>query len=650
MTRARLEPDWYDEEDLMGAATNALAARRMDDLGTSIVYLPQRLSRHTSILLGTMAEENDLLVLAGATGDGRADAEVVSSLERLGIEAGAEAAGAPGPESRPVVELGRTRLFTASDADDEVREAVRTVIDAARSGTPLDRIAILHASPEPYDRLVREQLTAAAIPANGTTEIPIAARLAGRTLLQLLELPALGFRRQDVFSWLAAAPVMDQGRLAPVGSWERLSREAGVVHGRHQWDQLLVTLAEHLEARAVALDADPDEPQWRAERCRADAERTCRLRSFVLDLIDQLADAASARRPWSARSRWAHGWLEALLGGSDRRASWPAVERKAAERVELALDRLAALDAVEDDVDLDVFARTLAIELESDLGREGRFGEGVLVGSIGMGVGLDLDLVILLGLAEGSFPAPVHDDSLLPDDEREAAGGDLPLRGQRIDRQHRQFLSALAGAQNHVLGIPRGDLRRSATARPSRWALDVASTLAGERWWTADLFDAEVDWIRHIASFDAGLRQLSFPATAQEHRLRTFLAEDPSRSQLGAVAEATDPITASGLQVLDARRSAAFTRFDGNLAGLTMPSPVDDTGRRRRGLERWAALSAGLPHAEPVRVEVVENPRNVRISALDQGSASSTRHSRRFLRRCSTPDVRPRTDQAWSSQ
>ena len=38
---------------------------------------------------------------------------------------------------------------------------------------------------------------------------------------------------------------------------------------------------------------------------------------------------------------------------------------------------------------LDVFSRTLALELETDLGRVGRFGDGVFVGPISMGIGLD---------------------------------------------------------------------------------------------------------------------------------------------------------------------------------------------------------------------------------------------------------------------
>ena len=132
--------------------------------------------------------------------------------------------------------------------------------------------------------------------------------------------------------------------------------------------------------------------------------------------------------------------FRALLGGEHRRTAWPAPEQKAAEQVERALDRVSTLDAVEESVDLAVFTRTLELELESDLGRVGRMGEGVLVGPIGMGVGLDLDVVVVLGLAEGLFPSPTHDDSLLPDHERVSTGDELPLRSQRVERQHRHLL------------------------------------------------------------------------------------------------------------------------------------------------------------------------------------------------------------------
>ncbi|MCB1299016.1 MAG: hypothetical protein KDB08_08555, partial [Microthrixaceae bacterium] len=206
----------------------------------------------------------------------------------------------------------------------------------------------------------------------------------------------------------------------------------------------------------------------------------------MLGLAQQLADA-EAPQPWSDRAHWAKGLLAELLGPPTARTRWPDVERRAAERLDLALDRLAALDDVEGPVPLAVFTRTLAVELEADLGRVGRFGEGVLVGPISLGIGVDLDLVVVLGLAEGTFPATARDDSLLPDDERQATRGQLPLRSASVDRHHHQFLATIDATARQVLCVPKGDLRRSRERVPSRWVLDVASELAGERWWSAEL-------------------------------------------------------------------------------------------------------------------------------------------------------------------
>ena len=117
-----------------------------------------------------------------------------------------------------------------------MRAAVRRVIDAVRAGTPLDRIAILHAGAEPYARLTHEHLAAAGIKSNGPSVVPLAGRVAGRALLELLDLPERNFRRQDVFAWLTTAPVLRNGKEAPIVEWEELSREAAVVAGREHWD------------------------------------------------------------------------------------------------------------------------------------------------------------------------------------------------------------------------------------------------------------------------------------------------------------------------------------------------------------------------------------------------------------------------------
>jgi ATP-dependent helicase/nuclease subunit B len=609
--RRRLEPRWSDEEDLLVAAAAAMGGPAATELGAVVVHLPQRLSQHSARLLTALAEHVPTTVVAGLCGVAEADAEVLATVARLGI------APPDAPPATPaLVSPDRTRIVTASDADDEVRAAVRAVVDAVRAGTRLDRIAVLHASPEPYARLAHEQLQAAGVATNGAAVVPLASRMAGRTLLDLLELPEGGFRRQDVFAWLSSGPVLHDGRWAPVTAWERLSREATVVAGRHDWDTRLTQVAAHHHRRAEQAAADADAPEREPAQERELAERAGQLRAFVLHVIDDLDQAARAPRPWSEHAAWAQRWLTDLLGPAARRTSWPDAERKAAERVELALDRLAALDAIEGPVTLAVFARTLGVELEADLGRVGRFGEGVLVGSVELAIGLDLDLVVVLGLAEGSFPATVRDDSLLPDRERVACGGELDLRAARVDRQHRHLLAALAGARRHLLCLPRGDLRRSVERMPSRWVLDLAPALAGAdgAWWGPDLLRASAPWLQHVASFDAGIRHAAVPATAQEHRLRTLLSAGGDLTATG------DAVAAAAGAVVEARRSARFTRFDGNLAGLDVPSPRATITSPTR-LERWATC----PHAHLVQDILgalpVENPEEaLMISALEQGT------------------------------
>ncbi|MEO7429095.1 MAG: hypothetical protein ABIY48_06895, partial [Acidimicrobiales bacterium] len=512
----------------------------MADLGALIVHLPQRLSLHSAHLLMALSAQLPTTVIAARTGIDEADAEVLTSLSRLGIDV----ASAPAASAALPVNTGRTTILSASDADEEVRAAVRAVVDTVRAGTRLDRIAVLHASPEPYARLAHDQLHAAGIATNGAAVLPLAARMAGRTLLELLALPERSFRRQDVFAWLSSGPVLVDGRWAPTTAWERLSREAAVVAGRDDWDVHLAQLAAHLDRRAEKADADDEAPEWAGDEARTLAGRARELRGFVLRVIDDLVAAAAAPRRWSEHAAWAQRWLDDLLGSTTRRDAWPADERKAAERVEVALDRLGALDAVEGPVSFEVFGHTLSVELEADLGRVGRFGDGVLVGSVEMGIGVPLELVVVLGLAEGSFPSTVRDDSLLPDRERAACGTELGLRAQRVERQHRHLLGALAGADRQVLCVPRGDLRRSADRVPSRWVLDLAMALADteERWWGADLLAASAPWLHHVASFDAGLRHMPVPATAQEHRLRTLLATG------GSLAANEDPRTAAGAQ------------------------------------------------------------------------------------------------------
>ena len=169
-----------------------------------------------------------------------------------------------------------------------------------------------------------------------------------------------------------------------------------------------------------------------------------------------------------------------------------------------------------------------------------------------------------------------------------------------------------------MLCVPKGDLRRSRERVPSRWVLDVASVLAGGTWWSEQLLHGTAPWLTHLASFDDAVRTAAVPATAQEHRLRHLLALDAPRPKLHAVAEEVDATLAAGVDTVDARWSTTVTRFDGNLAGLAIPSPLD-RGTSATSLETWAKCPHGYFVHHILRVDPIEQPEDaLQISPIDQ--------------------------------
>lgn len=617
----RLRVRFSDEQDLVAGAVAAIptAPPVLRDLGPTIVFLPQRLTSSQARLLNVLAEHHPVTVLAGVTGVSEADAAVVRSVGQLGGE-WPPATVAPGVAVPD-------RALSVSDADDEVRHAVREVVAAVRRGTPLGRIAVLYGSREPYARLIADALEAADIAWFGTAVRTADASLLGRSLLALLALPDHDLSRHDVAAWLAGAPIRGaDNRPAPVAAWERASRAAGVVAGLDQWQSRLTRLADDLEADAHQAERDT-ELEWRAERLRRDADAARTLAVFVTDL-DAALRPGGRGRTWSGLASWCRSLVRTYLGGEALRTEWPAEEQAAALRIDAALDRLGDLDGIDPDPSPATFRRALELQLADDLGRHGTFGNGVLVGSVQLALGLELDQVIVVGLAEGSFPARRRDDPLLPDRERTVVGPDLPQRSDLVHDDHRALLAVVAAATHTTFTFPRGDLRRSAERAPSRWLLDATEHHDGVRPSAEDLAASTGSWLTEVPSFVAGLRSTGFPASVTEYDIRALLDRlDAGEPFDPASVPADRPEVRRGATLLLGRLSGDYTRFDGNLASasgrrITVPHPGmagHITSATR--LETWATC----PHAYFVRhvlgVVPVDDPEEqYRISPLTRGS------------------------------
>jgi ATP-dependent helicase/nuclease subunit B len=615
--RAALARHWYDEHDLMLAAAEAVECDATGavpgPLGPVVVHLPQEMVPAAARLLRRLAAHVPVLVNVGLTGDSRADRYVRRSLEQLvGHD---RFPPSPVPE-RPVAR----RIVSTSDPDEEVRAAIRLLVDAMRAGTPLARTAVLYASREPYARLAREHLEAAGIPWNGHQVHTVGEALAGRTLRGLLALPERNLRRGDVMALLTSCPIVGaDGHPVPVTAWERITREAGVVDGE-DWQRRLGLFAE--ETSALAADAEAEGKEGKGRHLRAEANRAQSLRAFLGRLVQDLHGAGHTAT-WARRAGWATEMLDRYLGAAERREAWPEEERRAAEWVEAALDRLAGLDALGGPPSsLEVFRRSLESELNTSLRRVGRFGEGVLVGHLSLAVGLDLDLVIVLGLAEGTLPARRLEDSLLHDEERLTTEGELRARGELADDDHLHLLAAVATGREAVLCFPRGDLRRPGERTASRWLLADAAALSG----AGTVFTNHLsglrhhDWLDDVPSYAGGIARLSRPATEQEYNLRSLLDASGPLHQHPTVMR--DEVIAAGVAMATARQSARFTRFDGNLRGLGLPDlTAQGSVTSPTRLETWASCPHRYLLEHLLQVKVPQDPERALImSPLDRGS------------------------------
>ena len=602
------------------------------DLGRVVLYLPQRLGAAALDLLAALSTAAEgFTVVAAGCGDEAADAPVAAVVRRL---AGAEAWRPPVEPAPPP-----TRIIAVPDADEEVRTALRGVVEAMRRGVPLERMAVLYGRRDPYARLLADQLQAAELPFSGPSARPLTESVLGRFLLGLLGLPARRYSRSDVMAWLAVAPIrapLDAGdagddgrwRPVPVAAWERISRRAGVIDGADEWERRLDAYCANRRAESDRLGEEND---WRRAHIEHDIATAGGLRRFMADVLAR-GEAARGLATWRGLARWAERSVRDLVGGAEwREGNWPAHERAAAERVEACLERLGGLDRLDPAPDRARFRRALEAELATGRGRQGRTGHGLLIGPVGAALGAELECVWVLGMAEGVFPGQATEDLLLSETERAAAPEALPAPSARLADDHRRFLAALAGASGErTLLYPLGDLRHTADRLPSRWLLASAAGLqaaggagdAGPLLGADDLAGLPGDAFIEMPSATAALRACTFPPTPQEYDLRLLLDHRDGGGLLGE-----HPLAAPGaplgpaLTMLAARRSSAFTRFDGNLATCDIADPAaGGPAVSATQLEAWATCPHGYFMRYMLGVQPVDRPeRELRISALERG-------------------------------
>lgn len=376
------------------------------------------------------------------------------------------------PGGCPAPEDGRVTVLSCPGEVHEIREIAREILRLAREeGVKFHEMAILLRNLELYRPLIREAFQDLKIPFTLHGGLPLARTQEGRALNLLLALIGTPFRRPQVMEFLTFAPIAWSRffKDPPSSSqWDHITRLAGIVEGRRQWEEKLAPLMDGESGRREE-EGSP--------LISISGEEVRSLWLFLKDFFSAL-EYFPPKGPWKEISAAAADMVSRYFEAGPNQ-----------ETIVRILQDLSALDVLGPEADLRTFKEILGDALEAGSLRQGFFQkDGVLVADIMPARGLSFRAVFVPGLVERSFPTPPRQDPLLLDHERDALNDSLgpahrlSLKRARLLEEKTLFSLAAGSARERlVLSYPRLDPSSGRERIPSFFLLNVGECLQGER-------------------------------------------------------------------------------------------------------------------------------------------------------------------------
>jgi RecB family exonuclease len=559
---------FYDPEDLLEAAARLLSASRpavLDDLGDVYAVGPLAPTAGEAAFLAALAQATDCLSL---------------TLEE---------------------DRAQAAFVLAPDPAGEAREVVREAIAALEAGVPLHEIAVFHGADRRYPQLLREAFDLADVPCVPMPGAPASETPAGRGVLALITLPELDYSRTAFADFLSIAPLkgylpLAQGDVrASVTEWDRLSREAGITHGRERWARGLHALILDRQASIeYRRHQEADANVARFERDIAQTEQLMALFQHLADRLDSLRGPLPARSFVPEFGRLVSDYLDPDADGR--------------EEVLEEIEQLGTVDAVGGSFSLESFGRALQANLEARHLRQRALGEGVLLADYRSAAGLRFRHVLLCGAFEGAFPSSAEGEALLDDGEWTRLRRHLPHLEDgpaRLQRNREAAQQAVAAAAERVVWL--APMYESASTReyyPAPLMVAAAAAIDSQLQTASDLRSAARSERLRRGTSPLALSLGGSLLDAAELRLRRAVVARRN----GDTSSFSDSQRRT-LELLRSRRGRAFTEWDGNLSQmeerdwLELHSTVSPTS-----LENYATCGFRYFNRSLLRLNVVEEP------------------------------------------
>ena len=649
-----LTGNFYDGEDLAQSAAQAVRndpSLGLENVGFTVFFNLRDVSPSERELIDALAVAGRCAVFLGLTGD----QEIDKPMKDLAGELRSRL-GVPTSE-HPTQPTSGTRLVVAPDPHQELRWVIRHMMRQAESGTAFHRMAVLYRKREPYGTLIRSELEAASVPVAGLNPGTLGDTAVGRTLTGLMELQDGELKRDSVMSWLTSCPVKPAEACAKAFSpsrWDAISKEAGVVRGLDQWKRRLASFSNRQERSAKDLEEQGEISEGRAKAKRAEAAAGRDLRQFIERLESDTRPPGGDER-WEVFCNWADGLLRAYLVPE---SVLPEQERQSLRKIRDVLSDLKAVESIKKCTDFEEFRQALKQALQQPLGHRGKTGQGVFVAPIASATAMRFDRVYIVGMIEGAVPPAFRDDPLIPDKERQAAGGaaaGLPSRQAQKIKERCDFLAAMASAPVRVLSYPVAEPAGQRANYASRWLVDEASNLEECTVYGSGLASlGDRTWFTMIPSAERALGTVedTSPADLHDYALERIWRWKNAGYSVRSHPLAKADTLAKSLTMSRQRYGSGLTEWDGYVSDAVaqehLSTRFGESGVSPTSLERWARCPFSYFLGNVLGIGSVERPEEVySIAPLDKGSLV---HEilERFIRQARNGGALPRPDEPWS--
>ena len=328
-----------------------------------------------------------------------------------------------------------TQVFSAADRQAQAEEVVRRVLQDVEAGVPPAAIAILHRLDQRYDEVLEVALARASLPTYLAAGRPVRRTSVGRAALGLMDLLLALPRRSALLEFLSLPCVSLQaiqpGLTPTPSSWERISKESGLVEG---WDEFHSALSLRLQGQ--------DEEE-RTQRGREQAEALLSVIGALRERSDRLASATS----WAEASEYLVSQFEDLVQRQARPDAYDAI----ADR----LRQLRLIDQLGVEFTVERLQESAARAIRETTTSGGFFQrDGIFVGNVMAARGLRFRHVYIAECGERIFPPVIRQDPFLPDSERvmlnEARNGWLPRKAGRLAEERLLFELACQSAEDRL--------------------------------------------------------------------------------------------------------------------------------------------------------------------------------------------------------